>query len=251
MAFILEALLFSMALAHRINILSEEKSKLDKKLIYFQKEEQERLKTLVNQKTKDLTFALEEKNILYQELNHRVKNNLQMILSLIRLQISKTKSTDTKNELNITKNRINSISHLYEILYLQDNTSQIKTLKYFENIIENIRQNFNKEIQIVYKIEYNLDRDNLVYNGLILNELVTNSFKYAFKNKGQIEISLYKKEKIIYMIIQDDGVGFEQSYNNSLGLIIVKTLVQKQLYGKIEIDSSSGTKTTISWKDDR
>ena len=122
-AFALEAFIFSIALAYRINILSEQKIASDKKLIEFQKEEQELLESLVNIKTKDLRNSLDEKEILYKELNHRVKNNLQMILSLVKLQINQTYIQNTKDELNITKDRINSIANLYEILHLRGDSN--------------------------------------------------------------------------------------------------------------------------------
>lgn len=249
LAFALEALLFSIALAHRIKIANDAKNKSDAKLIKFQNEQNEKLEHLVHEKTKHLSIALEEKELLYRELNHRVKNNLQMILSLIKLQISQTKNNVTTAELEVTKNRINSISKLYESLYLQQEDTHHSTSKYFKQIVENLKQNSPSNVQVVYNINFNLSLDNTVYCGLILNELVTNSFKHAFKQNGIIEISLFKKVDTIYFIIQDNGIGFVQSKHNSLGLVIVDTLVQKQLLGECKIESDNGTKVTIKWKD--
>jgi two-component system, sensor histidine kinase LadS len=246
-AFLAEALLFSIALAHRIKILTEAKINSDKQLIALQKTEQNRLNQLVTQKTHDLQLALEQKDILYKELNHRVKNNLQMILSLVKLQISKTPKNETKEQLTITQNRIQTITKLYESLDLNNLELEFNTLSYFKTITNTISQGFQKEVEIIFDIQYNLTLENLIYCGLIINELVTNSFKYAFEKEGEITINLYKKEAEIYLTIKDNGGGFESKSNNNLGLIIVQNLVEKQLLGTMNIDTKEGTTVTICW----
>ena len=248
LAFSLEALLFSIALAYRINILAEEKNRSDERLIMFQQEEQHRLESVVTTRTKDLSLALAEKNILYRELNHRVKNNIQMVLSLIRLQISKTSAKKVKEELTITKNRINSIANLYEVLYLKKSTKKFDTQIYFENIINSMQENITHNINIEYKIDYNVNAHNLIYCGLILNELVTNSFKYAHCN--EITIYIYKEDEYINMIVKDDGDGFKKDKKSSLGFNIIETLVKKQLHGTLDIYSTAGTMVTIKWRED-
>ena len=92
-------------------------------------------------------------------------------------------------------------------------------------------------------------QDQLLYLGLILNELATNAFKHAFKDKGKLTISLYKKDQMIYMIVEDNGVGFEDKITDSLGITIVKTLVEKQLFGTLDAVSNGGTKITLCWKE--
>jgi len=211
----------------------------------MQKEEHYKLEYLVAQKTQELNLALDKQELLYRELNHRVKNNFQMILSMVKLQIMKSKN---KNELITIKDRINSISRLYEILQINQNRD-IDTKSYFEDIITNISRGFTKKVDIKYSIDYNLKIEQLLYCGLILNELVTNSFKYAFDNRGDISISLYKKDSRVYFIIYDNGKGFIRDTNsNSLGLLIVDTLVTKQLLGSWNIQSKNSTKVEIIWK---
>jgi two-component system, sensor histidine kinase LadS len=246
-SFLAEALLFSIALAHRIRVITDEKIAASNKLIQFQQNEQKRLNTLIEQKTDDLRQALEHKDILYKELNHRVKNNLQMLLSLIRLQIASTDDRLTKEQLSITQNRINSISKLYESLNYDNLESDFSTLSYFKTITNHTLQNFEKKIEIDFDIHHNLNLDSLIYCGLILNELATNSFKYAFEDEGTLHIRLFKQERSTHFIVEDDGVGFSADTKNSLGLTIVKTLVQKQLFGTISIDSKNGTKISIVW----
>ena len=246
--FVSESLLFSIALAHRIEIAKEQKLIADRKLILFQSKEQERLKILVTKKTEALNVSLKEKEILYKELNHRIKNNFMMILSLIKLQIKRSTNPETIASLDITKNRIGSIANLYEILLLNNNSVEVDTALYLKGICNNIRINFNTEIDIKYDIQYNLETDNLVYVGLIVNELITNSLKYAFDlNQGEISIRIIKKEKKILLSVIDNGKGFKERRKNSLGLTIVEVLVEGQLQGKLEVHSNNGTKIFISW----
>jgi len=250
LAFMFEALLFSIALAHRINILSTEKNAADEKLIKFQQKERELLTVLVDDVTNDLRSALEQKEILYRELNHRVKNNIQMILSLINLQISSTNLEQMKKELATTKNRINSMAKLYEILDFKNNVGEIGTLEYFTSIVEYIQSNFLDVAQVEYEINYNISFGELMYCGLIVNELVTNSFKYAFESNGIIKIKTSQEGKRIYMVIEDNGSGFQEKRKNSLGLTIVKILATKQLCGTMKVESKDGTKHTIVWDED-
>ncbi len=248
-AFIFEALLFSIALAHRIRIISEEKSKADQKLIRLQQEEQQRLEKLVTEKTHDLQLSLEEKSILYQELNHRVKNNLQMILSLIKLQLMQATSPEIKSVLITTRNRVSAIAELYERLYLENSGAKVATLSYFQSIIDTISDYFDKDVTVEYAIEHDLHTNELIYCGLIVNELVTNCFKYAFEKQGNITIGLMRDENTLRLTVEDDGVGLTPQQSDSLGLEIVRTLVEKQLYGTLDIASTHGTTVTIQWEE--
>jgi two-component sensor histidine kinase len=240
-AYLLEIFLFSIALAHRIKILNEQ-------LYLLQHQEQKRLQKLVESKTQKLKASLQKEEILYRELNHRVKNNFQMILSLIKLQILQSSTPTLKSALISIQDRINAIAHLYEILNI-DKNHPVETKTYFRNIIQDIQQGFTQEVQIIYNIQQNIDLERLLYCGLILNELVTNSFKYAFKTKGVITISLYQKNTTIYFEIEDNGKGYSPSRHdpNSLGLLIVQTLVEKQLFATLQIDTKNGVKNIISW----
>jgi len=252
-----EIILFSLMLAYRINILRQEKLLTHEKLLQQEETESLRLANMVEIKTSQLdtlnsklNVELKEKRVLYQELNHRVKNNLLMILSLIQLQISRTLHTETKKELLVTKNRIHSIANLYENFHLHDSDEEVDTIVHFKNIIENIRLYNYDHIKVDYQVNYNLNKNDLLYAGLILNELVTNAFKYAFTTHGTITISLNKRDHQIIMCVEDDGSGFDIQACNSLGLIIVKTLVEDQLYGDLEIESSQkGTTITIVWNE--
>ena len=248
-SFVLEAIVFSIALADKINNLQKDKEEANKKLITQQQNETQRLEIKVTEKTKDLKTALDEKGLLLKELNHRVKNNMQMIVSLIRLQSDEIDDEKLLNIFQTAQNRINAMSHLHELLYKQDNISHINAYEYFSILIEELQDSYDKNINIQFNIETQLKMEQSVYCGIILNELVTNCFKYAFPNKdGEIQISLTKQDNTFKLLVSDNGIGYDKNINsNSLGLILVDTLAKKQLNGNIHVNSNSGVKVSITW----
>lgn len=250
-ALISEAVIFSIALADRINSLQKEKNEVNRKLIQREQTEKQRLTKQVEEKTKDLKEALGEKNVLLKELNHRVKNNMQTIVSLIRLQGDDIEDEKSKEVLETIQNRITAMSHLHELLYTQDNVSHINTYEYFDLLVEEVKGSY-EDIDIHLNIQTNLRIEDAIYCGLILNELITNSFKYAFpENHGNVYIDLEKANNQITLNVKDDGIGFDNSKEfSSLGLILVDTLARNQLKGEIKIDTSNGVSTHISWSED-
>lgn len=250
---LLEAVVFSIALADRINRLQKEKNEMDKKLLIKEQNETQRLSKQVDERTKKLRNTLDEKNLLLKELHHRVKNNMQTIVSLIRLQSDEIKELRLIEILDTIQNRINAMSHLHELLYKQDDLSHINTYEYVEILIEDIRDSFdNDDILIHLDIQSDLKIESAIYCGLILNELITNAFKHAFIVKeGNIYISLEKKQNKLILIVKDDGIGYEKIKNpNSLGLILIETLTLNQLKGSLNINSNNGVTIKIEWLED-
>jgi len=252
LSLIFEAIIFSIALADRINHLQKDKENAHKKLFAQQKNEQQRLEIKVTEKTKDLKVALDEKGLLLKELNHRVKNNMQTIVSLIRLQGDEIEDEKLHDIFLTIQNRINAMSHLHELLYKQDNLSYVKAYEYFDLIIEEIRESYDTNVDIDFDINTELKMEQAIYCGLILNELISNSFKYAFENRhGNINISLDKVDNDFQLIVYDDGIGYNQNKpSNSLGMVLVNTLAVQQLKGKINIDSTNGVRVEIHWSND-
>ncbi|WP_321469798.1 7TM diverse intracellular signaling domain-containing protein [Halarcobacter sp.] len=251
-----EAVVFSFALADRIKIANKEKELANEKLIEQQQSEEKRLKIEVENKTKNLTKALgekdlllDEKELLFKELHHRVKNNMQMVVSMIRLQSKRVDDEKLKTIFQTAQNRINTMAHLHELLYKQENITHIDTLEYFTLIIDELQETTSKDITINYDIQTNLKMEQAIYCGLILNELISNAFKYAFVEKGMIDISLSKDKNSFILIVQDDGKGFDKTaQTDSLGLILVNTLATRQLKGTINFQSNKGTSVKIIWK---
>ncbi|PZP11164.1 MAG: histidine kinase, partial [Aliarcobacter butzleri] len=231
--------------------LQKEKNEANQKLIDQQENETKRLSKEVDLRTKDLKVALGEKEVLLKELNHRVKNNMQTIVSLIRLQSDEIEDEKLKDILLTTQNRIAAMGHLHELLYNQENINFIDVYEYFETLVDEVKSSYDESINIHLDIKTKLKMEQAIYCGLMINELITNSFKYAFLNKkGNIYITLEKSNNILKLSVKDDGVGFDKNNTTfSLGLTLVNTLAINQLKGKMDIESKNGTSITISWNE--
>lgn len=247
----LEAVIFSIALADRINQLQKQKIHLSNALIEQQKTEERRLSTLVEERTQELHEALHDKELLFQELNHRVKNNMQTIISLLRLQSKSSPEESVKKMCVTVQNRINAMNELHELLYFQNNLSHINTSDYFHRLIAELQKSLqpNREIEIHYDIASSLNISaDAITCGIILNELVTNAYKYAFDHHGIIEVKLYQEKSDFIFIVKDNGKGYQQVSNSeSLGLKIVNILVEKQLKGIIQMRIQNGVENIIRW----
>lgn len=194
-------------------------------------------------KTKELEIAVNKSKILTKELHHRVKNNMQFIISMYRLKLSKTMDEKLSSILNEIELTIQAMSATHEMLYSKSNLEQIDTKEYFSSLIKRISQSFNlKEIKIETNIDTKLDIDKSITLGIILNELITNSLKYAFtENKGTITISLHKEDKNYELIYCDNGIGFDtKNTKKSFGTKIIENLVKDDLKGNITIKNHSG-----------
>ena len=251
-AFVLEAVIFSIALADRINYLQREKNEANTRLISQQKNEKERLEVQVTEKTIDLKNIADEKELLLKELNHRVKNNMQTIVSLVRLQLDEIDDDNAKKILSTTYNRINAMSHLHELLYYQNNISHVNANDYFRLLIDEIQESYSKDIKIHLNITSELELEQAIYCGLILNELITNAFKHAFPSKsGNIYVELSKSGTDYILSVADDGIGYnKKTSSNSLGLILVDSLVKSKLRGNLNVSSKDGVKVIINWEED-
>lgn len=249
-AFVVEAVVFSIALADRIKQLQKEKIDANTRLISQQKNEKERLELQVAEKTIDLKNSADEKEMLLKELNHRVKNNMQTIVSLVRLQLDETDDTYAKTILTTTYNRINAMNHLHELLYYQNNISNVNANDYFTLLVDEIQDSYSKDIKIHLDISSELKLEQAIYCGLILNELITNAFKHAFPSKcGNIYIKLSKSSTEYLLSVADDGIGYNKKISsNSLGLILVDSLIKSKLRGTLDISSEDGVKVLIKWK---
>lgn len=252
LSFVLEALVFSIALANRIKGLQEERNKMQTKLIEEQKDNELKLNDLVAKKTNKLEIALEEKEVLLRELNHRVKNNMQTIISLIRLQNDEIEDAKINMLLSTIQNRISAMSHLHELLYRKDTITFVDAYEYFERIVHEIQQSFEHNIEVEYDTNCTLSAESAIYCGLIINELLTNSFKHAFdeNESGFIKIDFFKNDNEYSLIYSDNGKGYDPTIKKeSLGLILIETLTKKQLKAQLNINSTNGVKVQIKWKE--
>lgn len=201
-----------------------------------------------------LKQSLFEKEILLKEIHHRVKNNLQVISSILNLQSSYVKDKNTLAILKESQNRIKSMAFIHESLYQNKNFSSVNVTEYISNLSKNLIHSYEMgESKVLLDLSLkpvSLNLDQSIPCGLIINELVTNSFKYAFKGrkKGKISISLKEANNVVTLVIADDGVGMPEDFDyknaDSLGLQLVFTLVE-QINGKINLSTKGGTKFSI------
>ncbi len=197
-----------------------------------------------------LKKSLSEKETLLKEIHHRVKNNLAVVTAMLDLQLMRTDCDTTKHMLGDSKARVKSMAFVHETLYQTENFSSIDMKSYIERLVKSIRGTFNsanKDIEIsVLTNGKGLEMEKAIPLGLLLNELIVNAYKHAFKGleKGKIFISVEVSDSGLEVVVQDNGVGFEKgkdlnSKANSLGMTLIKTLA-RQLKTSIELQSEPG-----------
>jgi PAS domain S-box-containing protein len=205
-----------------------------------------------------LKDSLKEKEILLREIHHRVKNNMQVISGLLMLQEELSDDEKVIGILKDCQNRITSMALIHEKLYKSRNLSKIDFKEYVEELISVLFESYMaSESKIALKVNVeniSLGIDLAIPCGLIINELVTNSLKYAFPDgrNGEIKISLHSAgEDMIELVEGDNGVGIPDSLDfrntQSLGLHIVNLLVENQLHGEITLNKGKGTEFRIKF----
>ena len=204
---------------------------LQNKQLIFQQEQLEDENKIRKAAEVRAVSSLSERETLLSEIHHRVKNNLAIVSALMDLQTFYLKDEKTIQILKESQNRIKSIALLHEKLYENKSLKDVDVASYTLELIHFIKQslsNKEKDIQIHAKIDQiNLEMAKAMPFGLLLNELITNSYKYAFlkKDAGNIFISIYEKDNEYTLEYKDDGPGFEYNdkKNNSLGLNLIES----------------------------
>jgi two-component system, sensor histidine kinase LadS len=246
-----ESVIFSLSLADKIKQLGEERIVAQNKLISYQEEETDRLSHIVEDKTGALKKSLEEKKLLLRELNHRVKNSMQTIVSFLRLQRDETKSKDGRMILQNVENKVFAINDLYALLNTKENISTVNAHDYFSSLISNVQKSFQKpHIAINLDTKIQLNSDDAVYCGFILNEAITNIYQHAFNhtNFGEAFVTLNESDNVYHFMIKDNGIGFTyDAMSDTLGITIIETLAKNQLGGELRIDTENGTEINILW----
>ena len=201
--------------------------------------------------------SLNEKEVLLKEIHHRVKNNLQIISSLLNLQANFIVDKESKSLFKETQNRIKTLALVHEKLYKTDNVGYVNLEDYIVSISELLSYSFDKEfIDVHFNFKgvkfQKFDLDKAIPCGLITNEILSNTYKYAFDKKisGNINIGFSKVDNNYIFELQDDGVGLpidlDIQNSNTLGLELIHALVE-QLDGVLEINSVNGTKYSINF----
>lgn len=212
--------------------------------------------TSQKQAEEQIKASLKEKETLLQEIHHRVKNNLTVVSSLLGLQANSMNDKKLKAALTDSQNRVQSMSAIHETLYQSEDLSSIDMNVYLSKLSRAVAQNYT----IGNKIHLKIEAEKILIGakqaspvGLIVNELITNSFKYAFPDNqgGDIKIIIQKIEDQIELEFADNGIGMPEGLDwknsKSLGLKLVTALVENQLDGSIGMESKNGTKFTIKF----
>ena len=201
--------------------------------------------------------SLKEKQTLLDEIHHRVKNNMNVVSSLLKLQADNIEDDKIKQILKTSQSRVYAMSAVHETLHGLENLSEIDLKTYLSKITTAIFQTYSTDHQEI-KLKSNVEEVPISLNqayplGLTINELISNSLKYAFpyNRKGEITVSMKKLNTELELTIMDDGVGmpkdFDWKNSKSLGLKLVRTLVENQLDGSIDMENTNGTKFTIKF----
>ncbi len=211
----------------------------------------------IRQKNNLLQSSLQEKVLLIKEVHHRVKNNLQIISSLLKLQANNLSDSQSIDAFNESQQRIRSMALIHEKLYKNGNFVKLNLEEYVKDLLNSLFITYKLS---TYKVSRNIEIGNIPVDvdiaitlGLLINEIVTNSIKYALSNadNGIISIKLKSFEKNCYsLVIKDNGKGFPAEINvdesESLGIMLIKTLTE-QLQGTIKFNSNNGAEVIIDF----
>lgn len=204
---------------------------------------------------KTLTASLEEKEVLLKEIHHRVKNNMQVISSLLNLQTGELQDDLARKLFEESQARIRSMSLVHEKLYESDDLASVDFNDYIDSLIRSIFRSYSTQaarVRLSTEIDtLSLPLDQAIPCGLIVNELVCNALKYAFDSgEGQLEVRLKKTDDGCLLVVADDGPGLPSDFDlgtaTSLGLRLVSTLAA-QIDGDIDVDTGHGTRFQIAF----
>lgn len=219
---------------------------------YIHKEKQNKL--LVKQKL-EIQKQNQEREVLLKEIHHRVKNNLQVISSLLSMQSRKMEEGESKMAVREGQTRIKSMSLIHQKLYSEDSLSKINMKEYIEELSEFLFKSYkpgHAVRRVVESEDLLLDVDQAVPLGLIINELISNALKYAFQpdRAGQLTVSFGKRDHDFVLEVADTGKGLPNDFTSSqsMGMNLVSILV-KQLNGNLVIDPSAGARFKIEFSD--
>ena len=216
------------------------------------------LEMRVNHRTRLLERKNREKEMLLQEIHHRVKNNLQIVISMLNLQARHVQDPQAKEVMRALKSRVRSMAILHERLYRHDDLGEIDLDDYFRGICESLYEAYGvteEQVQLELSVpSIKVDIDTAITLGLIVNELVSNTLKYAFPDftrKGLLRIVLEPHQNgRCTLTVSDNGKGlpsdFDQRMSHSFGLQLVSSL-SKKVNGRINFINNNGTNSILSF----
>ena len=198
--------------------------------------------------------SLEEKEILMREIHHRVKNNLQVVSSLLSIQSRGIEDAKALEAVNESRNRVKSMALIHQDLYREDDLTHVDVRTYIGKLVESLFSSYRvdqERVKLVKEIDaISLDVDTLIPLGLILNELISNSLKYAFEqNEGTLNVTLKQENGILRLEVSDDGIGLDpqQLEGDGFGMKMIRAFSEK-LGASFEVISDHGTTSRLTVK---
>jgi len=242
----IEIVLFSLILANRFNDIQNEKIIIQNELLGIKEENELFLEQEVTMRTNEISTLLKDKELLLKEVFHRVKNNFQIVISMLSLEMNKYKKEEHQKSFLELINRIKSMSMVHQFLYDSDKLSHIQSEEYLLKIIEEVKKVYEKRaINIVTNIDsYILKVNDAMVLGVIANEVLNNSIKHHNQSVCNISLDLKKIEHSICLIIKDDGIGFipkKENKTSGLGLKLIEQFSRKLNSSKVSFFSNKGT----------
>ena len=224
--------------------LSKQKQEIDKQNLTLQK---------LND---NQNVLLSEKEWLLREIHHRVKNNLQVVNSLLASQAAFLKDRTAIKAMKESQHRIQAMSLIHQKLYNSENHSSIYMPQYIGELVEYLKDSFNIKQNVFFQLDIEplwLDVTKVIPLGLILNEIITNAFKYAFPHSQEDKISIQLKSEgnKIMLIVADNGHGLPENYNHSkndsFGMTLIRGMAE-DLEGNFAIENHHGTKISVTFE---
>jgi two-component sensor histidine kinase len=209
------------------------------------------LETRVKERTAELEKALAERSVILQEIHHRVRNNLQLVTSMLQLEAGRQEDPSFRGSMEASIQRIYVMALVHEILYATEELDDLDLVRYSDRLLDAFRDEAPFEFRLEAEAPIPVGLDFAVPFGLLLNELVSNANKHAFpEGYGRIDIRIERTEGGLRLVVADEGVGIPEAYpvpgTKTLGLTLVDVLV-KQLGGEASLERRPGTKWTIAF----
>jgi len=215
-------------------------------------------RTILDRNNKTIEDGFLRNKLLLKEIHHRVKNNLQMISSLLSLQSRYDRDDDNLTAIKTARSRIQAVALLHQKLMGNEDLRSINIQAYFSSLIEDIQDNYTaKETRLVFHTDIEdtiLDIETVIPLGLIINELIINSIKHAFVSRptGTVSLSVNRKGNSITVTYADNGIGFPfdalPEHAESLGLEIIKSFAEK-LDANVEISNVNGARIMLDFEE--
>jgi PAS domain S-box-containing protein len=211
----------------------------------------------LNNQVRQRTEELQEKEMLLKEVHHRVKNNLQVVSSLLSMQRNLVADEAAREAFRQSENRILSMAMIHEFLYQNSNFSELDLIAYLRRVADHLAASYSLpgvECRVT-GTQTILNLEKAIPCGLIVNELVSNCFKHAFPNgrTGAIEVQVNRENGVVTVSVSDNGAGLPPDFQipgqRSLGLKVVQTLATRQLHGKLEYARENGSRIWFSFED--